>query len=89
MERKRLGWDVDSFVRTPTRGTELTIDTAECSGKPCFILDLRRDALNRDDLQSWLNKFKVRVLNIAGPRESNGPGKLYNLASKALRELLV
>ncbi len=73
----------------PSRGTKLTIDIAKRLGKPSFVFDLLQSKLDKDGFSAWLTKFNIRELNIAGPRESNGPGKVYVLASKALRELLV
>jgi hypothetical protein len=73
----------------PSRGTKLTIDIAEGLGKPFFIVDLLRSKLDKDGFRAWLTEFNVKELNIAGHRESNGPGKVYSLAFKALRELLV
>jgi hypothetical protein len=64
-------------------GTTLTVDMAVRYGKPCLVLDLLRpqdDA--RDAVRSWLSEHRVRVLNVAGPRESTTPG--INAKTKAL-----
>lgn len=70
----------------------LDFDIAKRLAKPFFILDLlygKLDKLDKEGFRTWLTEFNVRELNKAGPRESNGPGKMYSLASKALRELIV
>lgn len=56
-----------------TDGTILTIAEVKVRAKPYLIIDLS----NKDDIQSiieWINDNKIKVLNIAGPRESQAPG---------------
>jgi hypothetical protein len=64
------------IVEGPTvGGTTLTVEMAERYAKPYLILDLLRpqdDA--RDVVRAWLAKNNIRVLNVAGPRESTTPG---------------
>ena len=68
------------------RGTAFSIRVAERHGKPCLVLDLAgRPSL--DDVRAWARAHVVRVLNVAGSRESSAPG-IYNLAAAFLRELL-
>jgi hypothetical protein len=55
------------------RGTALTIELAERSHKPCLVLDLN-DQPNPALVRDWAEQYGVRVLNVAGPRESSRPG---------------
>jgi len=58
---------------SPRGGTALTIRLAERHGRPCRVVDL--DApLAPTEVQRWLERHRVRVLNVAGPRESQQPG---------------
>lgn len=59
----------------PTGGTSLTISFAGSEGRPCLVVDL--DAETGSALataRQWLVAHEVRVLNVAGPRESTAPG---------------
>jgi hypothetical protein len=40
-----------------------------------------------DAFRRWMQVYRVRTLNVAGPRESESPG-IYAAASALLRELL-
>lgn len=63
-------------VEGPTvGGTTLTVEMAERYGKPYLILDLLRPQHDaRAVVRAWLAKNNIRVLNVAGPRESTTPG---------------
>ncbi|MBI9053864.1 MAG: putative molybdenum carrier protein [Bacteroidales bacterium] len=60
--------------------------------KPYLIYDVNFDPINYEMFQEWLNKNKIKVLNIAGNRASRSPGikgkayllleKLFNLSGK-------
>jgi hypothetical protein len=54
-------------------GTALTRDVAVRERKPLLLVDLagRPDAAR---VRRWLDAHDVRVLNVAGPRESQRPG---------------
>lgn len=54
-------------------GTALTRDLAVQHGKPLLVVDLSA-APRRETLREWLDEHDVRVLNVAGPRESQRPG---------------
>ncbi len=62
----------------PTGGTALTIFLAKRQHKPYLVLNLGQNA-NAMVLSSWLLQHHIRMLNIAGPRESTYPG-IYNSA---------
>lgn len=68
------------------RGTALTVKLARKHLKPYIIVDF---ALLEDtaSVASWLEEWQIRILNVAGPRESSQPG-IYQQASDYLQELL-
>jgi hypothetical protein len=55
------------------RGTALTIELAERYGRPCLVLDLTAQP-DPAEVERWAEKHSVRVVNVAGPRESTSPG---------------
>jgi hypothetical protein len=67
----------------PTEGTAFTIEVAARLKKPCLVLDLAERPEARSVLV-WATKHAVRILNVAGPRESRSPG-LYQDAKEFLR----
>ena len=60
---------------TPTGGTALTVKLARKHDKPMRVVRLSDDAENVDPLEvmQWLVQLDVKVLNIAGPRQSEYP----------------
>ena len=70
----------------PTEGTAYTIEATRKLGKPCLVLDLT-EAPSESAVKAWAGEYKVRVLNVAGPRESKCPG-IYKQASQFLRAIL-
>jgi uncharacterized protein YheU (UPF0270 family) len=72
-------------------GTKITIDAARQAGKP--VLPIGAEFINADPeaatqrLRSWLVRNTIRVLNVAGPRESSAPG-LQALVSRFLTRAL-
>jgi hypothetical protein len=71
----------------PTGGTAGTIQAAARLGRPCLIVRLDRRP-SRSPLDAWMAAHAVRVLNVAGPRESASPG-IYALARRFLRRALI
>jgi hypothetical protein len=67
-------------------GTELTRRLAAKHGRPCYLADLARTTDLRR-VRSWLADHDIRVLNVAGPRESSSPG-IGQVALRFLRDLL-
>ncbi len=60
-------------------GTALTHRLAAKHHRPCLLIDLAQPALLAppaliDPVRGWLQQSAVRVLNVAGPRESSCPG---------------
>jgi predicted Rossmann-fold nucleotide-binding protein len=70
----------------PTEGTAYTIEVARKLGKPCLVQYLTQ-APSESAVKAWVDEHKVRVLNVAGPRESKCPG-IYAQASQFLRTIL-
>jgi hypothetical protein len=70
----------------PDGGTALTIHLARELKKPCLLIDLGERPDPRE-VYEWLDRNRVQVLNIAGPRESKHPG-IYAQAKAFLREIL-
>ena len=69
----------------PTEGTALTIEVAGRQGKPHLVMDLNEQP-DRATVRAWTIMHRIRVLNIAGPREEKSPGS-YVQASQFLREV--
>jgi hypothetical protein len=70
----------------PTGGTAQTADEARGLVKPVLIVDLTHPPPLADVL-AWLRAQRIRVLNVAGPRESKSPG-IYADAHRFLTQLL-
>lgn len=70
----------------PTEGTALTIEVAQRLGKPCLVLNLSKEP-QASQVCAWARNQQVRVLNVAGPRESKSPG-IYQEAKEFLRRVL-
>lgn len=69
-------------------GTELTRRIAHETGKPLLIVNLAEaDGGATATIHSWIRSQRVRVLNVAGPRESTAPG-ISQSARLLLRDLL-
>lgn len=66
-------------------GTALTKTFAERYRRPCLIVDLRE--ATPQQVRDWLVAHSIRVLNIAGPRESSQPG-ITRQAEAFLKTLL-
>ena len=70
----------------PTGGTAQTVEVAARLGKPCLVLDLDAHP-GAGAVRAWAKEQAVKVLNIAGPRESKTPG-IYALAVPFLHQVL-
>jgi hypothetical protein len=67
-------------------GTELTRQLARQHGKPCLVVDLERPP-STQEVRSWLADERPKVLNVAGPRESQNPG-IWSRGKQFLIQLL-
>jgi hypothetical protein len=73
------------LVRGALRGgTALTKTFAERYRRPCLVVDLR--SASEPTVIEWLHEHPIKVLNIAGPRESSQPG-ITQAAGDFLRAL--
>ena len=70
----------------PVGGTAYTIETALTFGKPLWIVDLTKEFSIRD-VFDWMERNFIKVLNVAGPRESGAPG-IYAEAKAVLSQIL-
>ena len=71
----------------PRGGTALTAALAEKLKKPYRVVDLGADKTEIKAIRSWGREWTIRVLNVAGPRESEAPG-IHDQASGFLKKLL-
>ena len=73
----------------PSDGTAYTMIYAKRKQKPVFMVNMLevRDEAMQDDFNSWLKENEVKVLNVAGPRESTFPGA-YKIGTDTLKFLL-
>ena len=71
----------------PRGGTALTIALARRRSRPVLLVDLD-GAPDQDEVRAWLAACAARVLNVAGPRESEQPG-IHRQAELFLRTVLV
>jgi hypothetical protein len=67
-------------------GTALTAEFAEKHNRPCLVLDLTTEP-TAGAVRGWIEDNRIRILNVAGPRESKQPG-IYDQAMAVLRRLL-
>lgn len=67
-------------------GTALTEELATQLGKPCLVVDLDQDPDVRG-IHAWLLAEQIRVLNVAGPRESQRGG-IHDRALTLLMDVL-
>lgn len=75
----------------PTGGTRRTAEHARFVGKPVLVIDLKsattQEATQLAGVRAWIAENGIRVLNVAGPRESTRPG-IHDAATVFLRALL-
>ena|ERR1700687_213803 len=64
-------------------GTGYTAEIAQELGKPLYLLDAD-EPLNRASFEAWVQTHRIKVLNVAGPRESQCPG-IYQKVKEVLQ----
>lgn len=69
-------------------GTQFTVEMAHKYKKPCLVQDLQDSGPDPDAFWKWLEENRICTLNIAGPRQSHDPGKVYKTAREAIMRLL-
>jgi hypothetical protein len=74
-----------------TEGTKATYEFALHHGKPCLIVQLdqieRQEPGSWQQVIAWADRHELRVLNVAGPRESKFPAGIYRDAYRYLAGL--
>ncbi len=68
-------------------GTGLTAETAEAESKRLLVADPLTSSPDAEAVNQWLAENEVRVLNVAGPRESTQPG-IHRAAADFLTQVL-
>lgn len=91
-ERTRMNIDESDgtliiFINEMDEGTNYTRRYAEETGKPVYII-AEAPGTDPTAFRNWMAENKIRVLNVAGPRESSGEGT-YRFAFRVLGEILV
>jgi len=67
-------------------GTALTKSFADRYAKPLLVIN-PADSAAVGKIKKWLTVNNIRILNVAGPRESTRPGS-YELTYRVIREVL-
>ena len=90
---QRTTWNVGDadatliLARLPLRGgSALTQRSADRIGRPVLVVD-PEDPGCVDTVRAWLERSRIGILNVAGPRESQQPGA-YAAARRLLDALL-
>jgi hypothetical protein len=78
-------------VGKPTDGTPLTERCARTYDRPLLTLDLSAEPGSSavQEFRAWIEDNSIRILNIAGPRESHAPGQVYAGTLRWLEALLL
>lgn len=91
---QRTAWNVRDSDATlvllgaePVGGTLLTLEEAREQGRPHLVVRLGKESRG-EEAKEWLSAEKARVLNVAGPRESEEPG-IYERARSFLNLLFI
>ncbi len=69
-------------------GTNLTAALAQGYKRPVLVINSL--SFNDDDISrfwNWIRDCNIRILNVAGPRESVRPGIIYKRAQEVLKQL--
>ncbi|MBT7265675.1 MAG: molybdenum cofactor carrier, partial [Rhodospirillaceae bacterium] len=62
-----------------------TVELAQKLGKSCLIFDFKGKG-HVSDVHDWIVRDEIKILNVAGGRESTSPG-IYELSIGFLTEL--
>jgi hypothetical protein len=73
-------------IGPPQGGTALTVQLAARHRRPCLVVDLE-DPTTPASVGAWLGAHDVRILNVAGPRESTRPG-IHDEAAAYLERMI-
>ena len=73
-----------------TNGTKATYDFTVQHGKPCLIVQLdAAEIIKPEQVVRWLDGQFIKVLNVAGPRESKYPEGIYADAVSYLEKVFL
>jgi hypothetical protein len=61
------------FGHTDTSGARTTIDACHQLGR-AYMLVVPGQAIHPSQVAAWIGEFPIRILNVAGNRESKAPG---------------
>ena len=69
-----------------TGGSELTCKLAKQHGYPCLHVDLNKVSVGEgaELVRPWIEKHKIKILNVAGSRASKAP-TIYDFAKQILK----
>jgi hypothetical protein len=73
------------YSKAPDKGTRLAIELCLNLKRPVLYIALGSED-KIEEIRSWLKHYKVKTLNIAGPRESSEPG-VYGRSFDFLEQL--
>lgn len=71
-----------------TDGTLLTIKEVYERKKPHLIIDVSQNKNINDLFEKWVIKNNIKIINIAGPRESQHPG-IYQDVKEILKQAVI
>lgn len=72
---------------TLSSGSALTARLCKQHSKPCLYVDLEIDTDHARLLQDWITEWDIKVLNVAGSRESKHVG-IYERVKAIIKHLL-
>jgi len=75
-----------TFSPSVSNGTNLTLQEAKNTNKPYKLFGLSVDC-PIDEITDWISENHIKILNIAGPRESESSG-VYQKSARLLTILL-
>ena len=74
------------FQNSMDEGTHLTLQVVNELSKPAYIISIN-SLCDPAEFRGWLEANNIKILNIAGPRESSSKGT-YEFAARVLQEIL-
>jgi len=74
------------FVARLQGGTLLTLRLTKKHSKPILLCDFEEQT-SIDEMRQWIAEHDIRVLNVAGPRESTSPG-IYTKAKSLIKRII-
>ena len=75
------------YLNEMDEGTQNTLQYAEEAGKPVYMIS-EKEGPDKAGFMNWMKENNIRVLNIAGPRESSEPG-IYAFAMNIMKNMVM